>query len=168
MNRHSPEGWREGCESPVTMRLKGRPFSTATFTSLEMMCHAPAQSMKKLSLVFLLGFLCTGCATTLTTLTPAQQSRNANNLYPVEVAWDTSQRTIVKNTVRGFVIVGADMYPMQKTPIVKDRWETLIPVPPDQNSTHYKFKFEYDVLQIPQRRAGSDSTREYRLEIVDK
>ncbi|HYE30899.1 MAG TPA: hypothetical protein VEH27_05705 [Methylomirabilota bacterium] len=124
--------------------------------------------MKKLSLVALLGFLLTGCSTTLTNLTPAQQPRNANNLYPVEVAWDSSQRTIVKNTVRGYVIVGPDIYPMQRTPIVKDRWETLIPVPPDQNSVHYKFKFEYDVREIPQRRAGSDATPEYRLQVTDR
>ena len=49
---------------------------------------------KKSLPVLSLSLLLAGCATQLTNLTPQQQVRNANNLYPVEVAFNTRQQTV--------------------------------------------------------------------------
>ena len=49
---------------------------------------------KKSLLVLFLPLLLAGCATHITNLTPLQQVRNANNLYPVDVALDSNQQTL--------------------------------------------------------------------------
>jgi len=38
--------------------------------------------------------LITGCTSTFTNLTPLHQTRNGNNLYPVEVAMSSRQQTL--------------------------------------------------------------------------
>jgi hypothetical protein len=117
--------------------------------------------------LFCLGL--TGCTTTtLTNLTPRQQQRNANNLYPVEVMWTSQQATIVSNTVKGFVVVGTDMYPMQRSPMLPNRWETVLPVPADKDLVNYFYKFDYEFLQIPVRRPGSLRSAPYQMQITDR
>ena len=44
--------------------------------------------------VLCLPLLLAGCAASITNLTPMQQVRNANNLYPVEIAMGSSQQTV--------------------------------------------------------------------------
>ena len=38
--------------------------------------------------------LLTGCASTFTRLTPLEQPRNPDNVYPVEVAFNSSQQSL--------------------------------------------------------------------------
>lgn len=129
---------------------------------------ATLASMKFRSLcaLALLALVLTGCRTTVTNLTPRQLPGNDKGLYPVEVALDTTQRTVVDDTVKAYVIVGLDSYPMQKTPLLKNRWETLIPVGRGTNFLHYKYKFDYETLAVPQRRPGSLLSPTYMLEII--
>ena len=49
--------------------------------------------LKKILSLALLAVLFTGCKATFTNLTPKQQVRNDDGLYPVEVAMDTRTRT---------------------------------------------------------------------------
>src|SRR2546426_11103529 len=58
------------------------------------------------ALLLLLMFLVAGCATNFTNLTPQQQERNANNLYPVEVALDSRQQTLRWQSIRPQIVVG--------------------------------------------------------------
>jgi len=65
--------------------------------------------------------LLTGCAGMFTRLTPLQQSRNASNLYPVEVAFNSQQQSLRWETIQPYVLVNGELYPMhqvQKVQIV--------------------------------------------------
>ena len=37
----------------------------------------------------------------------------------------------------------AGLYPMRQVPIMENRWEGFVPVPPGENSVSYRFKFDY-------------------------
>jgi hypothetical protein len=88
--------------------------------------------------------LLAGCATgTFTRLTPNIQPRNANNLYPVETAFESQQQSLRWDSIQAFVLVNGQTYPLRPVPLVKNRWEGLVPVPPSANSANYRFKFDY-------------------------
>src|SRR5678816_3986909 len=112
------------------------------------------RNMNRVLSVVALALFCalfTGCASTeLTNLTPKTQTRNANGLYPVEVMWNSHQATIVSNTIKGFVVVGESAYPMQRSPMLGNRWETFLPVPADKDTVNYRYRFDYEYLKIQQ------------------
>lgn len=118
--------------------------------------------------VLIVGMVLTGCSTTVTNLTSSRQSRVSAGLYPFEVIFDSNQQSLQKETVKPYVIVGLEPYPMQPAPLLPNRWETLVPVPEDQSIVNYRYKFDFDYLSIPQRRSSSVLSRPYQLEIVDK
>lgn len=128
--------------------------------------------MKRLLALTFLCSLFAGCTSithiTLTNLTPRQHTRNPNGLYPVEVAWDSNQANIVHESIKGYVVVGEDAYPMQRQPVLTNRWETFLPVPADKQFVNYLFKFDYDYKAIPNRRPGSRRSEPFQLEIVDR
>lgn len=112
--------------------------------------------------------LLTGCSTTqITNLTPSRMERQSTGLYAFEVALDTRQQSLRKETLQPYVLIGLREYPMQRAPMVRNRWETLIPIPPDESSVHYRYKFEYEYNAIPQRRTSSILSDPYRLDIID-
>jgi ubiquitin-protein ligase len=125
-------------------------------------------SFRKTALVLLAGFVLCGCSTTITNLTPSRQMRNPKNLYPFEVAIQTSQQTIQQDTITPYVIIGMEKYPMQPTPLVKNRWEAQIPLPANTNYVYYQFKFDYKYDGIPHPSESSRRSQTYQLEIVDK
>jgi hypothetical protein len=89
--------------------------------------------------------LLAGCTTTatFTHMTPSQQPRNADNLYPVEVAFTSQQQSLRWDSVKPYVLVGGQSFPLRPVPIVKNRWEGLVPVPATKNAVTYRFKFDY-------------------------
>jgi hypothetical protein len=123
---------------------------------------------KKLLPLSLLPLLMAGCAATFTNLTPLHQSRNANNLYPVEVALNTRQQTLRWDSIRPFVAVGTEFYPMRPTPLMNNRWEGLVPVPPGTNIVYYRYKFDFEYSAFHKPRADSLLSPEYTLRIMDK
>jgi hypothetical protein len=131
-------------------------------------CHAFRVNMKRFFTLVLACVALTGCSTTLTNLTPRQHTRNANGLYPVEVMWDSKQANIVKDTIKGYVIVGQDAYPMQRSPMLTNRWETFLPVPADKEFVNYRYKFDYEFLRIPVRQPSSKMSAPYQLQIVER
>ena len=84
---------------------------------------------KKSLPVLLLPLLLAGCASQLTNLTPQQQHRNANNLYPVEVSFNTRQETVRWQSIRPQIVVGSEFYPMRATPLMTNRWRACCPCP---------------------------------------
>ena len=106
-----------------------------------------------------------GCVTTITNLTATTQPRNANNLYLIEYQWDTTQQTIKADTVQPFVIVGFDTYEMRPTLKMAQRWEVLVPVPPDKGMIVYRFKVDYEVNRFGKPGKESKSSPEYKLYI---
>ena len=106
-----------------------------------------------------------GCVTTITNLTATTQPRNANNLYLIEYQWDTTQQTIKADSVQPFVIVGFDTYEMRPTLKMAQRWEVLVPVPPDKGMIVYRFKVDYEVNRFGKPGKESKSSPEYKLYI---
>src|SRR5476649_2874054 len=87
--------------------------------------------------------LLTGCAETFTRLTPLEQTRNPNNLYPVEVIFNSSQQSLRRDTIQPYVLAGGQLYPLRPVAGVTNRFEGLLPVPASANGASYRFKFEY-------------------------
>ena len=109
-----------------------------------------------------------GCSTTITNLTPSSVPRNANNIYPFEVQFKTSQKTIRENTIQPYVLVGDATYPMDPVPMLKHRWEAQIPVPAETNFFYYRYKFIYKYDRIPEPGESSRLSPTYQLQIVDR
>jgi len=100
--------------------------------------------MLKRFLPFLPVLLLAGCTTpTFTRLTPNQQPRNPDNLYPVETAFDSRQESLRWDSIKAYVLVNGQALPMRRVPMVKDRWEGVVPVPPGAQVVTYRFKFDY-------------------------
>lgn len=126
-----------------------------------------SDGMKKLWVLLLLPVLLGGCTATFTNLTPRQQPRNANNLYPVEVAFRSRQQSLRWETIDPKVLVGSESYPLRPVPLVRNRWEGMIPVPPGTNLIHYRYRFDflYNAVGGPQPDSALSPT--YALQIVD-
>ena len=124
--------------------------------------------LKKFLPVLSLSLLLTGCNATLTNLTPQQQVRNANNLYPVEVAMVSRQQTLRWESIRPQIMVGTEYYPMRPTLLMTNRWEGLVPVPAGRKLVHYRYKFDFHYSAMGSPKADSALSPEYTLRIVDK
>jgi hypothetical protein len=114
--------------------------------------------------------LLVGCSTTatFTRMTPTQQPRNADNLYPVEVAFDSSEQALRWDSLRPFVLVQGQAFPLRQVPLVKNRWEGLVPVPPGANTVSYRFKFDYLYNTFGSNpKPNSVSSKVYTLKVVD-
>ena len=117
----------------------------------------------------MLPLLIAGCTSTqIINLTPGEQVRNAAGLYPIEAVWKSNQTSVKEDTIKAYVIANFESYPMRPTPLVTNRWETLVPVPPDEDELYYYFKFDYEWQAFPERRPDSIKSPEYRLEIVEE
>ena len=113
--------------------------------------------------------LLTGCASLFTRLTPLQQPRNANNLYQVEVAFHSKQQSLRWESIQASVLVNGQSYPLHAVPLVQNRWEGFVPVPPGASSVDYRFKFDYKYNAVgkgPQ--SDSAYSPAYRMNIVDQ
>ena len=113
--------------------------------------------------------LLTGCATNFTRLTPNEQPRNANNLYPVEVAFNSQQQALRWDSIKPYVLVNGQPYDMRQVPMITNRWEAFVPVPPSGNSVNYRFKFDYlyNNWGTPPK-PNSAYSPQYKLEILDQ
>ncbi|HXF11474.1 MAG TPA: hypothetical protein VN625_11875 [Desulfuromonadaceae bacterium] len=87
--------------------------------------------------------LLAGCASQFTRLTPLEQPRNPNNLYPVEVQFNSQEQAMRWDTITPYVEAGGQLYQMRPVPMVQHRWEGYVPVPAGQNETEFRFKFDY-------------------------
>ena len=109
-----------------------------------------------------------GCTSVFTNLTPTVQPRNANNLYPVEVAMDSRQQSLRWDSIRPQIVVGKDYYPMRSTPMMTNRWEGLVPVPAGTDLVRYHYKFDFDYNAFGGLRPDSASSPEYTLKITEQ
>ena len=124
--------------------------------------------LKKTLPLLILPLLLGGCAATLTNLTPKQQPRNTNNLYPVEVALASKQQTMRWESIRPQIVVGTETYPMRLTPLMTNRWEGLIPVPTGENTVRYHYKFDYMANAFGPPQPDSALSQEFILHIIDQ
>jgi hypothetical protein len=132
-------------------------------------------NLKKL-LPLLPVLLLAGCAltgsftrTTFTLLTPDMQPRNANNLYPVEVAFNSPQQSLRWDSIQPFVVVNGQPLPLHAVPMVENRWEGLVPVPASGSQAAYRFKFDYLYNSFGTApKTNSVSSSAYTLKIMDQ
>jgi len=132
-------------------------------------CNAVPAMWKKI-LLFLPGaLLLSGCAGTFTNLTPLQQTRNANNLYPVEVAFNTSQQSFRWESIQPYVLADGQPYSMRPTPLMQNRWEGFVPALPGTNIVMFRYKFDYKFNNVGTApKSDSVYSPEYKLSIVDQ
>jgi hypothetical protein len=123
--------------------------------------------LKRFLPVLFAPLLLAGCTSTFTNLTPVHQTRNANNLYPVEVAMSSRQQTLRWDTIKPQIVVGTDIYPMRPTNLMTNRWEGLVPVPPGSSLVHYRYKFDFDYNAMGRPKPDSALSQEYTLHISE-
>lgn len=126
--------------------------------------------MRKTSrfLPLLLPALLAGCTGTLTNLTPEYQTRNASGLYPVSVAFRTRQQSLRWESIKPYVQMGDQLIKMRRTPLMTNRWETLVSVPPSTSTVQYRYKFDWQYNAIPEPRNDSLLSAPQTLQIVDQ
>jgi hypothetical protein len=112
-------------------------------------------------------FLMTGCAS-MTNLTPSRQVRSADGMYPFEVAWKSTKQSLRKETIKAYVIIGYDSFPMSPTQVVKNRWEAIVPIAPEVRYLTYRYKFDFEYSGIGKAKKDSKLSPSYELKIVDK
>ena len=126
--------------------------------------------MLKKFLPFLPVLLLAGCTSaTFTRLSPDLQPRNSNNLYPVEVEFNSQQEALRWDSIKPFVVANGEAYELRPVPVVENRWEGLLPVPATENEIKYRFKFDYlynNFNTVPQ--PNSESSPNYILKITDE
>lgn len=122
--------------------------------------------LKKVALLSILPLFLCGCAAKFTNLTPRQQVRNADGLYPVEVAFNSRQQTLRWETITPQIVVGSETYPMHHTPLISNRWEGLIPVPPGVDAVTYHYKFDFLQNDFGPQSPNSATSQNYTLHIV--
>lgn len=112
--------------------------------------------------------LLAGCATTATNISAQRQLRNADNLYPVEVTFDSRQQALRWDTIQVAAIVGKESYAMRPTKLMRNRWEGVIPVPPGVNTITYHYKLDYQFIDFGKVGKDSASSHSYKLMILDQ
>jgi len=113
--------------------------------------------------------LLTGCATTFTRLTPLNQPRNADNQYPVEVMFKSSQQSLRWDSIQAYVLVDGVPNAMRLVPMMQNRWEGFVRVPPETNSVSFRFKFDYLYNAFGQPpKPNSVSSPVYKLTIIEQ
>jgi hypothetical protein len=124
--------------------------------------------LKKFLPLLSVPLLLAGCATQLTNLTPLQQFRDTNNLYRVEVAFNSRQHTIRWSSIQPKVGVGKEFYDMRPTVLMTNRWEGLIPVQPGINAVRYHYRFDYLYNRMGSPGKDCALSPEYTLRILDQ
>ena len=123
--------------------------------------------MKKTLMLLPLLLMLAGCSSLSTNLSAQRQLRNANNLYPVEVSFDSRQQSLRWDSIQVSVMVGKESYPMRRTHLMNNRWEGLVPVPAGEKSVSYFYKFNYDYTDFGKVSKASAASRTYKLLILD-
>jgi hypothetical protein len=124
--------------------------------------------LKKILPLLLVPVLMGGCAATFTNLTPTQQTRNSNNLYPVEVAFNSRQQSLRWDSIKPQIVVGSETYPMRPTLLMTNRWEGLVPVPADASVVQYHYKFDFLDNAFGGPLPDSASSSQYTLRILEE
>jgi hypothetical protein len=124
--------------------------------------------LKKILSLAVLAVLFTGCKATFTNLTPKQQVRNDDGLYPVEVAMDTRQGTLRWDSIEAKIMVGNNAYPMRSTMLMSNRWEGFVPAPNYTNEVFYRYRLDFLYNDFGGPKPDSIVSEEYRLMILDE
>ena len=81
--------------------------------------------------------------------------------------WENNTHTLRHESVKPMVMVGTQVYPMKRTPLVTNRWETLVPVPAEASELRYRIKVNWEYNAVPVPDANSQRSEEFLLRISD-
>jgi hypothetical protein len=124
------------------------------------------QKIKRVLPLCMLTLLLASCTTSLiTNLTPSTLPRNPSGQYLVEMKLDSSQQTLRPESIKAFVLVGFESYPMRPTLKMTNRWEALVPIAADKDSIIYHYKVDYQYNRFGKPGQGSRLSPEYKLTI---
>jgi len=98
-------------------------------------------------------------------LTPRNAASTANGVHHFEVEWDSSLRGANNPEVQAFVMIGEELFPLQRIPDTTDRWEGDVPIPTDQPVVSYRYKFDYSRPGIRARVVESELSPVYFLDL---
>ena len=124
--------------------------------------------MLKKTLPLLILPLLAGCAAQITNLTPRQQTRNSNNLYPVEVAFNSQEQALRWDSIKPKIVVDGQSYDMHPTMMMTNRWEGFIRVPQGVETVKYHFRFDYEYNSFGKPKPDTINSPEYTLHITDR
>ncbi len=133
-------------------------------------CRISDSAMVKLGhITCLFGLsLLVGCVqTTITNLTPKGMTRNSAGFYPIEMIWESNQAALRRETVKPVVLVGTNAYPMKRTQLLTNRWETLVPIGLKAKALRYRIKVNWQFNAIPVPQADSQLSKEFLLRVED-
>ncbi len=153
-----------GVEAP---QLKQFLQVKTTFTSFAAFDRLRPMLKKKLLPLLFAPLLLAGCTATFTNLTPSSQTRNKDNLYPVEVAFNTRQQSMRWDSIRPRIQVGEKYYDMRPTLLMTNRFEGAIPVATGTDIVRYRYKFDFKYNDFGAPMADSSLSPEYTLRIVE-
>ena len=72
-------------------------------------------------------------------------------------------------SLKPYVLVNGELYPLRPVPMVTNRWDGLVPVPPTANGVIYRFKFDYLYNNMgTEPKPNSAFSPSYNLKIVDQ
>ena len=91
--------------------------------------------------------------------------RNNTGFYPVEMIWESNQTALRRETVKPVVMVGTNAYPMKRTQLLTNRWETLVPIGKQANVLRYRIKVNWQFNAIPVPQANSQLSQEFLLRV---
>jgi hypothetical protein len=122
---------------------------------------------KRILPLLVLPLFLAGCAAEMTNLTAQRKVREANNLYSLEVAVDSEQQTLRCESIHPQILVGTESYPMQPTPLMTNRWEGVVPIPPGTTTIQYRFKLDYQYNAFGKPKNGTALSKTYKMQIVE-
>jgi hypothetical protein len=153
--------------SPDWSNAKNGP-ATALFCRLPVLgVFATLTPMLKKMLPLLLLPLLAGCAAQITNLTPRQQLRNPNNLYPVEVAFGSRAQALNWKTIKPQVVIDGQSYEMHPTLLMTNRWEGMVPAPAGSDAVHYHYRFDFESAGFGKPNSDSAVSPEYTLKLLE-
>ncbi|MDP6904793.1 MAG: hypothetical protein QF406_10130 [Verrucomicrobiota bacterium] len=101
----------------------------------------------------------------LTNITPGALPRNDKGYYEVHVIWESNDTTVRPDTIQPVVLIGTNSFKMQKTPLMKNRWQTPVPINAVANELRYRIKVNWKYNAIPSPAANSQLSEEFLLRI---
>jgi len=115
-----------------------------------------------------LGLALAGCASNeISNMSPRVSTRGPDGLCVIEARWDSNLRAVCQDSMKPYVVIGSQFYPMQRTALTTNRWEATVPVPAGQRFLNYHFKFDYEMNGFGRRHPNSKLSPTYQIEIVE-
>ena len=74
-------------------------------------------------------------------------------------------RTVINESIRPYVVSGADSYPMTRVKFTPDRWEAWVPVPASRDYIIYHFKVDSKYRRFGGEGEASQVSPEYKMQI---